>query len=174
MSESTIEAPEATENPAQGEPDKPTEPEVDSTDWKAEARKWEQRAKENNSKATELDKQRKAAMTEAERKEVEAEERGRMAATSEFGKRLATSEIRAAAAVVGAVLAGVFDYLDLTRFVTEDGEPDEKAIRKFVDGLPLKDDGKPRAPRPDRNQGRDSRGTASTADQFAASIDGLL
>lgn len=121
----------------------PEAPTVDETDWKAEARKWEQRAKENGTKANEFDKQRKAAMTEAERAVAEAEERGRTAAASDFGKRLATSEIRAVAADAGADLAGVFDYLDLTRFVGEDGEPDAKAITAFVGGLPKKDPGTP-------------------------------
>ena len=173
MSESTTEAPEAPETDASAQ-ETPGEPEVDTTDWKAEARKWEQRAKDNNSKANEYEKQRKAAMTEAERKEVEAEERGRTAAITEFGKRLATAEIRAAAADAGANIAGVFDYLDLSRFVGDDGEPDAKAIKAFVEAQPRLDDNTVRAPRPDRNQGRANTGSASTADQFAASIDGLL
>ena len=60
------------------------------------------------------------------------------------------------------------DYLDLARFVGDDGEPDAKAVKAFVDGLPVKDDGKPRAPRPDANQGRSgSSGPKSTADSFA-------
>lgn len=104
-----------------------------------ESRKWETRAKENGSKAKELDEQRKAAMTDAERAVAEAEARGRTAATEAYGKRLATSEIRATAADAGADLAGVFDYLDLSRFVGEDGEPDAKAIKAFVDGLPKKE-----------------------------------
>jgi len=134
-------------DPAQGPPaDAPPAADVpkdDDTDWKAEARKWEQRAKDNGAKATEFDKQRKAAMTDAERAVAEAETRGRTAATSEYGKRLATSEIRATAADAGADLAGVFDYLDLGRFVDESGEPDEKAIKSFVGGLPKKDPGTP-------------------------------
>lgn len=108
-----------------------------------EARKWETRSKENHQAKTELEKQRQAAMTDAERAVAEAEARGRTAAVTEFGKRLATSEIRAAAATEGADLAGVFDFLDLGRFVTEDGEPDEKAIKSFVAGLPKKDPGTP-------------------------------
>ena len=166
MSESNAEATEATETPAQGEADEQSQ--TDQTDWKAEARKWEQRAKENRQAASELEKQRKAQMNDAERAVADAEERGRTAATETFGKRLATSEIRAAAADSGRDLTGVFEYLDLTRFVGEDGEPDAKAIKAFVDGLPVIDDGKPRAPRPDANQGRSGAGgPKSTADSFA-------
>ena len=136
----------APESPAQEDPtpepqpaaDEP-KPEVDETDWKAEARKWEQRAKENKQAAAELEKQRKASMTEAEKAVAEAEERGRTAATQAYGQRLAKSEIRAVATEAGAELAGVFDYLDLGRFVDETGEPDSKAIKAFVDALPKKD-----------------------------------
>jgi hypothetical protein len=133
----------AQEQPTAEAPKTDEQPKADETDWKAEARKWEQRAKENGTKANEFDKQRKAAMTDAERAVAEAEERGRTAAASTFGKRLATSEIRAVAADAGADLAGVFDYLDLSRFVGEDGEPDTKAIAAFVGGLPKKDPGTP-------------------------------
>lgn len=108
-----------------------------------EARKWETRSKENHQAKTELEKQRQAAMTDAERAIEEAKTAARQEAVSTFGKRLATSEIRAAAADAGADLAGVFDFLDLGRFVTEDGEPDEKAIKSFVAGLPKKDTGTP-------------------------------
>jgi hypothetical protein len=169
MSESTTETTSETtsaepETTAQGSTAE--QPTADQTDWKAEARKWEQRAKENNTKAQEFEKQRKAAMTEAERAVAEAEERGRTSATEAFGKRLATSEIRAAAADADRDLAGVFDFLDLTRFITEDGEPDEKAIKSFVDGLPSRN--ATRSPRPDANQGRSGAGgPKSTADSFA-------
>lgn len=138
MSEAATEAAPAQEQPEQ--------PEETPTDWQAEAtklreeltkaRKWEERAKENRKAADELERQRQAAMTETERAVAEAEARGRTAATQDFGKRLATSEIRAAAGEAGADLTGVFDYLDLSRFVGEDGEPDSKAIKGFVDALP--------------------------------------
>lgn len=165
MSENPEET-QAVDTAAQGET--AVADQAETTDWKAEARKWEQRAKENSSKARELEKQQQAAMTDAERAVVEAEERGRTAAALDYGKRLATAEIRAAALDTGRDLTGVFDYLDLTRFLNDGGEPDDKAIKAFVDGLPVRDDGKPRAPKPDANQGRPgSNGPKSTADSFA-------
>lgn len=88
--------------------------------------------------ATALEKQRQASMSEAEKAVAEAERRGRSEAAGEYGKRLATSEIKAVAATEGADLTGVFDYLNLARFVTDDGEPDADAIGKFVAGLPRK------------------------------------
>lgn len=142
MSEPTPEATPQTDPAAQpnGEPAPSNEPKPapeDKTDWKAEARKWEQRAKENNQKANEFDKQRKAAMTDAERAAAEAEERGRTAATSEFGKRLARSEFDALAGRRNADFdtASTFEWLDLAKFVGEDGEPDTKAIQAAVERL---------------------------------------
>ena len=52
MSENTEAAPASTEAPATEATS--TEPPAQETDWKAEARKWEQRAKENLSKVNEL------------------------------------------------------------------------------------------------------------------------
>lgn len=153
MSEQAPEAPTQDAPPeATNEPN--ADAKVDETDWQAEAKKWEKRSKENFAKAKEFDEQRKAAMTDAERSVAEAEERGRTSAVQEFGKRLATSEIRAAAAAGGADLAGVFDYLDISRFVGNDGEPDSKAIATFVAGLPKSEaappsfDGGSRTPAP--------------------------
>ena len=94
MSEAVTEAAPAQEQPAAG--DAPTlEVKPDETDWKAEARKWETRAKENGAKAKEFEKQQQASMTEAERAVAEAETRGRTAAASEYGTRLARTEFDA-------------------------------------------------------------------------------
>lgn len=143
MSESVVES----GVPAQGGPSETgtppgaegsADPADAGRDWKAEARKWEARAKQNTAAVKESEKARLAAMTDAERAVAEAEARGRTAAVTAFGQRLATSEIRAAAASVGADLDGVFDYLDLSRFVGDDGEPDMKAVKAFVGGLPVK------------------------------------
>ncbi len=150
MSEAAPEAPAAPaqEQQSPAEPKADTPPTVEELQAKLEevtkeSRKWETRSKENLQAKTELEKQRQASMTEAERAIEEAKQSARAEATSEFGKRLATSEIKAAAASDGRDLAGVFDYLDLGRFVTEGGEPDEKAISAFVAGLPKKDPGTP-------------------------------
>lgn len=126
-----------------GNLDQPAEPQQDTTDWKAEARKWEQRAKENNAKAAEFEKARKAAMTESERAIAEAEERGRMAVRSEYGSRLAQTEFRAAAAArnPGYDVAKALAYVDLSKFVGEDGEPNSKAIAAAVADLVPEADG---------------------------------
>lgn len=50
---------------------------------------------------------------------------------------------------------------------------DEETLTRQAERLAARSDeaGKPRAPKPDPNQGRPSGGTASTADQFAAAIE---
>ena len=125
-------AAQPTPDPTQ-EPDATQDP-ANEPDWKAEARKWEDRAKANKKAADEMEKQRKAAMTEAELAVVEAEERGRKAASTDFGARLARSEFVAAAARRNADFdaQAVLDDLNLARFVTDDGEPDTKAIEAAV------------------------------------------
>lgn len=109
----------------------------DATDWKAEARKWEQRAKENGTKAKEFEKQRQATMTEAEKAVAEAEARGRTAAATEYGERLARTEFDAIAGRRNPDFdtATALDFVDLSRFLGEDGEPDSKAIKAAVERL---------------------------------------
>lgn len=119
--------------------------ETDVKDWKAEAEKWqalarknEDRAKSNANAAKELEKVRAAAMTEQERAVAEAETRGRTAAVAEAGRRLARAELRAAAAdlhIDKSTLDGFLEYADLSRFVRDDGEPDDKAIQAAVKRL---------------------------------------
>lgn len=51
----------------QAEPTEVVEPHGEETDWKAEARKWEERARENRGAAEELQRLKEAQMTEAEK-----------------------------------------------------------------------------------------------------------
>ncbi len=53
---------------------------------------------------------------------------------------------------------------------------DEETLGKQAERLAARaeDAGKPRSPRPDPNQGRNSSGSPSTADQFAAAVSGQL
>lgn len=82
----------------------------------------------------ELEKLRQASMSEAEKAIAEAEAKGRTAATAEFGKRLAKAAIETAAAKRNPDYnpAGL-DFLDLSKFIGEDGEPDAKAISAYVE-----------------------------------------
>lgn len=138
MTENAPEASAAPETPAE-QPQGGSEAKTFDADYVEKLRKENAAHRtEKNALAKELEAIRKSTMSETEKAVAEAEARGRTTATQEFGKRLAQSEIRAAAADSAADLAGVFDYLDLARFVGEDGEPDSKAIKAFVEALPKK------------------------------------
>lgn len=121
-------APEPTPEPAPSpDPAPAPEPTEDTTDWKAEARKWEQRAKENRQAKTRLDEIEAASQTE-----LEKEQKAREAAE----QRVTAATVRAVRGEVKALAAGTFTDLedavlnlgDLTRFVGDDGEIDDKAI----------------------------------------------
>lgn len=143
MSETT---PEAT--PAQESDDTTTQgTESDEgavTDWQAEAtrlreeltkaRKWEGQAKKVQAKVQEYEREK---LPEAERAAVEAEERGRMAATSEFGRDLARERFDALAGRRNPDFdtAQALEYVDLAKFLGEDGRPDSKAITAAVERL---------------------------------------
>ena len=87
-----------------------------------------------NALQRELEELKKAGLSESERAIADAEQRGRTAAMADIGKRLAKAAIETAAAKRNADFnpAGL-DYLDLTKFVGEDGEPDAKAISAYVE-----------------------------------------
>lgn len=111
-----------------------------------EARKWESRSKENHQAKTELEKQRQAAMTDAERAVAEAEAKGRTAAATEFGKELAQTQFDALAGRRNPDFdtAKALEYVDLGKFLGEDGRPDMKAITAAVERLvPAATDGPP-------------------------------
>lgn len=101
---------------------------------KAERNEATKRAK---SLEKELDEVRKSSMSEADKAAHEAEQRGRLAATADFGKRLAKTEFDALAGRRNPDVdtAKVLEYIDLARFVDENGEPDSKAIASAVERL---------------------------------------
>ncbi|MFC8945917.1 hypothetical protein [Streptomyces rochei] len=108
----------------------------DTPDWEAKyreatehSRKWEKRAKENTS---ELEKLRQAQMTDQEKAVAEAEKAGRTAAAAEYGQRLAAAEFRAAVAAAGIDLGEAAEFIDVNRFVGEDGDVNVAAIKSAV------------------------------------------
>lgn len=124
-------APPASAPPA---PAAPAPAAGEETDWKAEARKWETRAKENKSASDELAKLREQAMTDQEKAVSAAEKNGRTAAAAEYAVRLAGAEFRAATAAAGLDLGDATDLIDTSRFVA-DGEVDTDAIKAAVKKL---------------------------------------
>jgi hypothetical protein len=111
---------------------KPADPAQDTTDWKAMARQWEKRAKDNGAAAEELEKFKAAAMTDAEKAVAAAKAEGRAEANKEVGAKLAAAEFKAALALAGVALGDATDLIDTSKFVTDKGDVDEDAIKKAV------------------------------------------
>lgn len=123
-------APKPTPTP----PATPPEP-APETDWKAEARKWEKRAKENNGAQTELEKLQQQAMTDQEKAVAEAEKRGRTAADADHGRELAAARFEAAASRAGVDLGDAADLINTAQFVNDKGQVDGDAITAAVKKL---------------------------------------
>lgn len=115
-------------------------PVEDGTDWRAESRKWEQRAKDNQAKAREFERQQQAAMSDSERAIAEAKQAGRAEAASESARDLARARFDAFAVRRNPTLDekqldGLVEYIDMSRFLGEDGRPDSKALAAAVERL---------------------------------------
>lgn len=85
----------------------------------------------------ELDKVRQSAMSESERAVAEAEVRGRTSALAEVGQKLARARFDALAGRRNPDVdtAELLEFVDLSRFVGDDGEPDMKALASAVERL---------------------------------------
>lgn len=129
-------APVPTSPPA-AQPPEPTPEPVDTTDWKAEAKKWEARSRANAESTKTLEKQRNASMTEAEKSIADAKAAGRAEVSAEYGTRLVRSDFTAQAAKFNAGFdaSAILDDLNLSKYVSDDGEPDAKAIKAAVERL---------------------------------------
>ena len=142
------------------------------TDWKAEARKWERRAKANDETAklnagaatrlAEIEAQNQTATERAEAAAKDAEARARAAV-----QRIAAAEVRAALTGVVPDPAAVAEDLDLSKFVTADGDVDSDKVgalkAKYEALAPAAG---PRAPRSNPAQG--AGGTQPTLGQLIA------
>lgn len=107
----------------------------------------------SEAKATlaELNKVRNASLSETEKAVHAAREEGRKEAVQAAGKRLAIAEFRAQAAGKLADPGAATEYLDMARFVNDDGEPDVKAIASAVEKLAAASAAPPADPPPAGN-----------------------
>ena len=121
------------------DPDATSSETTDATDWKAEAAKWKELSRKNESDARkaqgELKKLATASMTEQEKAVAEAAARGHDEALAKVASRLVDAEVRAAAAGRGIDADALLEGLDRSRFLGEDGEPDREAVEVFLDRL---------------------------------------
>lgn len=102
--------------------------EQEATKWKSLARKHEKTAKTATSLQRELDSTRQSNMTDQERAVEAARAEARTEALKASGERLARSEIKAALTGLIDNPADIIEDLNLSRYVTEDGEVDEDAV----------------------------------------------
>jgi len=116
----------------------------DTTDWKAEARKWETRAKKSDGARKDAEeKARQQALSESE-KAVEAARKdaadaARAEVTAAYQGQIATAELRAAAAGKLADPADVSRFIDVADLdVDKDGKPTTKSMTAALEQL-LKD-----------------------------------
>lgn len=127
--------------------------------WKALAKKHEGRAKENADAARELERIKAETMTETEKAVKAAREEGRVEARRETSTKLVAAEFRVVLAGRGVDADALLEGVDMSRFLTVDGDPDGAAIGAWVERIAPKVDEKP-ASFPDLGQG--ARGGSST------------
>ncbi len=132
MADEAVEAADAPPEGDSGEQETFTREYVEGL--RKENAKYRTKAQENASAAKDLDKLRTESLSEVERAVQEAKAAGRTEAASEFGARLVRSAYEAAAARRNPSFPtdGVIDDLNMARFVSDDGEPDLKAIEASV------------------------------------------
>lgn len=104
-----------------------------------EAERERAKAAEARAKAAEkaLETARQASMSEAERAIAEAKAAGRTEAATEFGRELARERFDALAGRRNPDFdtAKALEYVDLAKFLGDDGRPDAKAITAAVERL---------------------------------------
>jgi hypothetical protein len=123
--------------------------------WKRNARKHEDRAKANANAARELEALKRQGMSDTDRAVREAVDAALAEARTDFGSRLVEAEVRGSAQARGLNAEALLEGLDRSRFLTDDGEPDTKALNSWLDKLAPK---KTATSAPDMGQGR--RGSA--------------
>lgn len=103
------------------------------------ASKWKTLSRQNEKKweetSGELSKLKEAQMTEAEKAIEAARTEGRNSALSEVGTDLVTAEMAIQAATAGVTLPPA-EYLNVSKFLGEDGRPNKEAVKSFVESLP--------------------------------------
>lgn len=121
----------------------PTPPVQDvGTDWKAEhdrlqadVKRNEERHRKNASAAKDLETLRQSTMTELEKAVTAARNEGRTEAQKESSGRLVAAEVRVALAGRPIDAAALLEGIDATRFLTDNGDIDSKAINAWVERI---------------------------------------
>lgn len=160
----------------------------DTTDWRAEAEKWqalarkhEGKSKDNAAAAKELERVRREAMSDQERAVAAARDEAAATASAEvtrrLGGRLVVAEIRAAVGnrLNDESVTALVERLDLSGFINDDGEVDRQAVAKFAQSVAPEVNPSPAAPF-DLGQGarQSSNGDPFANDPLLKSLKGKL
>ncbi|WP_329151229.1 hypothetical protein OIU91_28400 [Streptomyces sp. NBC_01456] len=144
--------------------DKPDKGGDDGKDWKTEAEKWkaqsrkhEARARENASAAKERDQLRREGLPEQERKIEEAVGKALAEERAKNGGKLARQAFLAAAKGLIPNAGDVADDVNLSRYVTDEGEVDEDGLADLVKRLAPSSSGTDDDEDDDRDDERDTR-----------------
>lgn len=154
-------APESAPNTDAPPTPEDKQPAESGTDWQAEARKWEARAKENKDARARLEQIERASMSESERLTAE------LAQIAQQRDEASTELAR-----LRAALKHGLDMSDLDLLGSGPAEDIEARAKRLA--ARLAETSAPRKPQPDPSQGRHATSGASTADQFAAALGGVL
>ncbi|MFG2228024.1 hypothetical protein [Streptomyces sp. NPDC048644] len=126
----------------------PTDLAAGDTSGPGEVERWKRMSRENEKRwkqaSRELEEIRQAQMTEQEKAIEAARSEARRSTLAEVGTSLAEAEIRAQSAAAGVAVPT--DYLDLTRFVGEDGRANREAVSAFITSLPQPQEQEPEFP----------------------------
>ncbi|MCZ1009912.1 hypothetical protein [Streptomyces lydicus] len=136
----------------------------DGKDWKSEAEKWkaqsrkhEARARENANAAKERDQLRREGLPEQERKIEEAVGKALAEERAKNGGKLARQAFLAAAKGLIPNAGDVADDVNLSRYVTDEGDVDEDGLAELVKRLAPKASGTDDDEDDDRDDERDTR-----------------
>lgn len=146
------------------EQEKPQGETSDTTDWKAEARKWEKRAKDAQSLKDAADKWNEY---EAQLKPVQERLADELAATKAEAESARTALMRFEIAAEKQIPGDAIKLLN--------GSSREE-LEEAADALLalIANQSKPKSPKPDLSQGKPATGGHSTADAFATALGDLL
>lgn len=136
----------------------------ESTDWKAEARKWEKRAKEANAHREDAEKWREY---EASLKPEQERMRERLTAAEQEAEAARIQLLKYEVATEKQLPADALALL--TGSSREELEDKAETLLALISNQ-----SKPKTPKPDATQGRGIDGVTRTADQFAAAIGDIL
>jgi hypothetical protein len=162
MSEETTATPDVEAEAVDEKPEAEPQGESTGTDWKAEARKWEARAKAAKADTEDAQRWRDYEQSLKPEQERMADELARVKAEATSATaQLLRYEVAAAKGITG-------EATSLLKGTTRDELEAEADILLKLTASQSKQ------PRPDANQGKPAEGGISTKDQFAAALDAIL